>query len=261
MKSNDIQACGAELFAALRGRRVVEPLTTRYPGITVENAYGISVELLNARMRDGEKLVGKKIGVTSKPVQRMLEVYQPDFGYLTDAMLVPAGEAVPISTQLIQPRAEAEIAFVMGRDLQGPGVTTAQVLAAVDFVLPCFEIVDSRIRDWKIRIEDTVADNASCGLVVLGTQAVDARSIDLAAVGCVVEKNGEVLSTGAGAAALGSPINSLVWLANTLGRFGVSLRAGEIVLSGSLVPLEPVTAGDVMRASIDRIGSLTARFV
>lgn len=260
MERNDIEACGAELFAALRARQVVEPLTARRAGITVEDAYAISLEFLNARLREGERVVGKKIGVTSKPVQRMLEVYQPDFGYLTSAMLVPAGEPVPVSSQLIQPRAEAEIAFVMGRDLQGPGVTTAQVLAAVDFVLPCFEIVDSRIRDWKIRIEDTVADNASCGLVVLGTQAVDARSIDLAAVGCVVEKNGEVLSTGAGAAALGSPVNSLAWLANTLGRFGVGLRAGEIVLSGSLVPLEPVKAGDIMRTSIDRIGSLSARF-
>lgn len=260
MNEAEIKACGAELFAAMRARRVVEPLSARHTGITVEDAYGISVAMLNARVREGERVVGKKIGVTSRPVQTMLDVYQPDFGYLTDAMFVPAGASVSISNLLIQPRAEAEIAFVMRSDLQGPGVTTAQVLAAVDFAMPCFEIVDSRIRDWKIRIEDTIADNASCGLVVLGTQAVDPRSIDLGAVGCVVEKNGEVISTGAGAAALGSPINSLVWLANTLGRFGVPLRAGEIVLSGSLVPLEPVQAGDVMRASIDRIGSLTVRF-
>lgn len=260
MTSNDIETFGVELFTAMRARRVVEPLTARRPGMTVEDAYRISLEFLNARTREGERVIGKKIGVTSKPVQRMLDVYQPDFGYLTDAMIVPAGEGVPVSSALIQPRAEAEIAFVMRSDLKGPGVTTAQVLAAVDFALPCFEIVDSRIRDWKIRIEDTVADNASCGLVVLGTQAADPRALDLGAVGCVVEKNGEVLSTGAGAAALGSPINSLAWLANTLGRFGVPLRAGEIVLSGSLVPLEPVAAGDVMRASIDRIGSLTARF-
>lgn len=260
MNEAEINACGAELFAAMRARRVVEPLSARHTGITVEDAYGISLAMLNARVREGERVVGKKIGVTSRPVQTMLDVYQPDFGYLTDAMFVPAGASVSISNLLIQPRAEAEIAFVMRSDLQGPGVTTAQVLAAVEFAMPCFEIVDSRIRDWKIRIEDTIADNASCGLVVLGTQAVDPRSIDLGSVGCVVEKNGEVISTGAGAAALGSPINSLVWLANTLGRFGVPLRAGEIVLSGSLVPLEPVQAGDVMRASIDRIGSLTVRF-
>jgi 2-oxopent-4-enoate/cis-2-oxohex-4-enoate hydratase len=260
MKAFDVPTCAAELFSALRTRTVVEPLTVRYPGISVDDAYRVSLEFLNARLLEGERVIGKKIGVTSLPVQRMLDVYQPDFGYLTDAMVIPAGAPVPVSSLLIQPRAEAEIAFVMRHDLQGPGVTAAQVLAALDFAMPCFEIVDSRIRDWKIRIEDTVADNASCGLVVLGNHVVDARALDLALVGCVVEKNGEVLSTGAGAAALGSPVNSVAWLANTLGRFGVPLRAGEIILSGSLVPLEPVKAGDVMRMSIDRIGSLTARF-
>lgn len=260
LKDDEIAERGIELFAALRGQQVVEPLTARHAGITVDDAYRISTAFLDARLRQGERVIGKKIGVTSKPVQKMLEVYQPDFGYLTDAMFVPAGEPARISALCIQPRAEAEIAFVLREDLKGPGVTTAQALAAVAFALPCFEIVDSRIRDWKIRIEDTVADNASCGLVVLGTQAVDPRSIDLGAVGCVVEKNGELLSTGAGAAALGSPINAIVWLANTLGRYGVPLRAGEIVLSGSLVPLEPVKAGDIMRASIDRIGSLAVRF-
>jgi 2-oxopent-4-enoate/cis-2-oxohex-4-enoate hydratase len=260
MKDSEIAERGAELFAALRSRRAVEPLTARHTGIDVNDAYRISTAFLDARLREGERVVGKKIGVTSKPVQRMLEVYQPDFGYLTDAMIVPAGEPARISELCIQPRAEAEIAFVLRADLQGPGVTTAQALAAIELAMPCFEIVDSRIKDWKIRIEDTVADNASCGLVVLGTQAVDPRSIDLGAVGCIVEKNGELLSTGAGAAALGSPINSIVWLANTLGRYGVPLRAGEIVLSGSLVPLEPVKTGDVVRTSIDRIGSLTVRF-
>ena len=260
MTPTEIQASGAELFEAMRERQVVDPLTTRYAGMTIEDAYRVAMEFLNARLKGGERVIGKKIGVTSKPVQRMLDVYRPDFGYITDAMIVPAGEAVAISRLLIQPRAEAEIAFVMRSDLMGPGITTAQVLTAVDFALPCFEIVDSRIRDWKIRIEDTVADNASCGLVVLGTQAVDPRSIDLAAVGCVVEKNGEVISTGAGAAALGSPINALAWLANTLGAFGTPLRAGEIVLSGSLVPLEPVKPGDVMHTGIDRIGTLSARF-
>src|SRR5450756_2493805 len=154
MTPTEIQASGAELFEAMRQRRVVEPLTARHAGMTIEDAYGVAMEFLTARLKGGERVIGKKIGVTSKPVQRMLDVHQPDFGYITDAMIVPAGEAVAISRLLIQPRAEAEIAFVMRSDLMGPGVTTAQVLAAVDFVLPCFEIVDSRIKDWKIRIED-----------------------------------------------------------------------------------------------------------
>lgn len=250
---------GDELYAALRGRRVVDPLTSRHADMTIDDAYAVSRRLLDRRVADGEKIVGKKIGVTSKPVQTMLNVHQPDFGWLTDAMLVTGGE-VPISANLIQPRAELEIAFVLKRDLNGPGVNVATALAAIDFVLPCFEIVDSRIRDWKIGIADTVSDNASCGMFVLGTHAIDPRGLNLDLVGCVVHKNGALVSTGAGAAALGSPLNSLVWLANTLGGYGIPLVAGEIVLSGSLVPLEPVVAGDCMHGAIDRLGALTIRF-
>jgi len=127
--------------------------------------------------------------------------------------------------------------------------------------MACFEIVDSRIKDWKIRIQDTVADNASSGLFVLGRERVDPRGVDFETCGMVVEKNGEIISTGAGAAALGSPVTCVAWLANTLGRFGVPLRAGEVILSGSLVPLEPVKAGDAMRVRIGGIGSATVRFV
>jgi 2-oxopent-4-enoate/cis-2-oxohex-4-enoate hydratase len=226
----------------------------------VESAYGISRRLLERRLADGEKLIGKKIGVTSRPVQQMLNVHEPDFGFLTDAMLIDSGQDIPISTTLIQPRAELEMAFVLRKDLAGPGVNNTHALAAIDYVLPCFEIVDSRISEWKIRIQDTIADNASCGSFVIGTQAIDPRGFDLNLAGCVVYKNGKLISTGAGAAALGSPINSLVWLANTLGRFGIALKAGEIILSGSLVPLEPVVAGDSMLGMIDRIGSLNICF-
>lgn len=249
-----------ELYSALRQRESIKPLTEREPLLSLENAYAISERLLQRRLNDGEHLVGKKIGVTSKAVQNMLNVHQPDFGYLTDAMVYSNEDAVPISTTLIQPRAEGEIAFVLKRDLIGPGVTVAQVLQATECVMPCFEVVDSRIEDWKIRIEDTVADNASCGLLVLGDHAVSPTSVDLTTCGMVVHKNGRLLSTGAGAAALGSPLNCVAWLANTLGRFGVSLKAGEIILSGSLVPLEPVSAGDHMTLSIGGIGSASVRF-
>jgi len=260
MNDATITRLADELYGALRSRESVQPLTSREPALTLESAYAISEQLLQKRLSDGEKLVGKKIGVTSKAVQRMLDVHQPDFGYLTDAMVYTNEDPVPISSQLIQPRAEGEIAFVLKRDLTGPGVTVAQVLQATDCVMPCFEIVDSRVADWKIRIEDTVADNASCGLLVLGDQAVSPRSVDLTTCGMVVHKNGRLLSTGAGAAALGSPLNCVAWLANTLGRFGVSLKAGEIILSGSLVPLEPVIAGDHMTLAIGGIGSASVRF-
>lgn len=255
----DHAALGDELFSALRERRVVAPLTGRVPGVTVDDAYRISSRILERRVADGEDVVGKKIGVTSLAVQSMLGVYQPDFGYLTSAMWI-RGDEIPVSTALIQPRAEGEIAFVLARDLLGPGVTPEQALAAVDHARVCFEIVDSRIADWKIKIEDTVADNASSGLFALGPQRIDVRGFDFFSCGMVVEKNGAILSTGAGAAALGSPLTCVAWLANTLGAYGVPLRAGEIVLSGSLVPLERVQAGDHMKVTLAGGGSLSVRF-
>ncbi len=255
-----IHELGDELFDALSQRRMIDPLTERETDITIEDAYHVSLCMVNRRVENGESIIGKKIGVTSKAVQNMLNVHQPDFGYLTDRMVYGNGDAMPISKALIQPRAEGEIAFMLKRDLIGPGVSNADVLRATEAVIPCFEIVDSRIRDWRIKIQDTVADNASCGLFVLGDKAVDPRKVDLATAGMVVEKNGELLSTGAGAAALGSPVNCVAWLANTLGSFGIPLKAGEVILSGSLVPLEPVVAGDFMRVEIGGIGSASVRF-
>ncbi len=255
-----INELGDELYQALSQRQMIDPLTDREPEITIEDAYHVSLRMVNRRVENGESIIGKKIGVTSQAVQNMLNVHQPDFGYLTDRMVYGNGDEMPISEQLIQPRAEGEIAFMLKRDLIGPGVSNADVLRATEAVIPCFEIVDSRIRDWKIKIQDTVADNASCGLFVLGDKAVDPRKVDLATAGMVVEKNGELLSTGAGAAALGSPVNCVAWLANTLGSFGIPLKAGEVILSGSLVPLEPVVAGDFMRVEIGGIGSASVRF-
>jgi 2-oxopent-4-enoate/cis-2-oxohex-4-enoate hydratase len=251
---------GDELYDALRARRTVPPLTEREPEIGITDAYYISRRLLDRRLADGEKLIGKKIGVTSKAVQRMLDVHQPDFGYLTDRMRYEDGAEMPIGRELIQPRAEGEIAFLLKRDLLGPGVTPADVIAATECVMPCFEIVDSRIRDWKIRVQDTVADNASSGLFVLGREARSPVGFDFFSCGMVVEKNGEIISTGAGAAALGSPLACVAWLADTLGGFGVPLLAGEIILSGSLVPLEPVRPGDRMRVTIGGLGTAAVQF-
>jgi 2-oxopent-4-enoate/cis-2-oxohex-4-enoate hydratase len=253
-------ALGDELFEALRARRTVAPLSERLPGITIDDAYWISRRLLERRLSGGESLIGKKIGVTSKAVQNMLDVHQPDFGYLTDKMRYVSGADLPISRELIQPRAEGEIAFILKRDLKGPGVTPDDALAATEGVIPCFEIVDSRIRDWKIRIQDTVADNASSGLFVLG-EVISPANVDFVGCRIIVEKNGRFLSEGRGSAALGSPLICVAWLANTLCVYGIPLQAGEVVLSGSLVPLEPVQAGDAMKMSIEGIGSAEVRFV
>ena len=258
----DTSALGAELYAALRARRTVAPLAARYPVLTIDDAYAISLDFLRRREADGERVVGKKIGVTSKPVQDMLGVHQPDFGFLTDAMWVADGASVDIVARgLIQPRAEAEIAFLLQADLNGPGVTAADVLAATEFIAPCFEIVDSRIENWKIGIVDTVADNASCGVFVLGAARVAPAGLDLAALQVRVMKNGALLSEGLGAAVQGSPLNAVAWLANTLGRHGVTLKAGEVILSGSLVPLAPAVAGDAFEMELFGIGGASVRFV
>lgn len=260
MEQHLIDQCGAELYEALIKRETIAPFTERFDNIRIEDAYYISLAMLERRKEAGAKVIGKKIGVTSKAVQNMLNVYQPDFGYLTDDMVYNQGQEMPISEKLIQPKAEGEIAFVLKKDLLGPGITNADVLAATDCVIPCFEIVDSRIQDWKIKIQDTIADNASCGLFILGDTAVAPHQVDMSTCGMVVEKNGQLISTGAGAAALGSPVNCVTWLANTLGHFGIALKAGEVILSGSLVPLEPIVAGDFMTVSIGGIGQASVRF-
>ncbi len=261
MNKETINACGEKLYKALRAGQQIKPLTEQYPDITIDDAYEISLHLNELRLADGEKIIGKKIGVTSKAVMNMLKVDQPDFGFLTDKMVFSQGEDVIISDQMIQPKAEGEVAFILKSDLVGPGITAADVLAATDFVMPAIEVVDSRIENWKIKIQDTVADNASCGVFILGDTAIDPRKIDLSTCGMVVEKNGAIISTGAGAAALNSPVNCVAWLANTLGKYGIPLKAGEVIMSGSLVPLEPVEPGDSMHVSIGGMGSVSARFV
>jgi 2-oxopent-4-enoate/cis-2-oxohex-4-enoate hydratase len=250
----------AELYEALVQRRTVAPLRHRYPQLTIDDAYAISLGILARRERAGERVIGKKIGVTSAAVQNMLGVHQPDFGFLTDRMLIADGARVEISQGLIQPRAEAEIALVLSRDLKGPGITPHDVLGATAAIAPCFEVVDSRIANWDIRIIDTVADNASCGVFVLGAARLDPRPLDLAALKVRVWKNGQPLSEGLGSAVQGSPLASVAWLANTLGGYGVDLKAGEVILSGSLVPLEPAGAGDEFRLELAGVGSARVSF-
>ncbi|MDB5961308.1 MAG: 2-hydroxypent-2,4-dienoate hydratase [Massilia sp.] len=259
MEKTLITQLGDELYQALYNRTVIEPLSNRHPELDVEHAYLIQQRMIERRVAAGERIVGKKIGVTSRAVMNMLGVYRPDFGYLLDGMIYNEGQSVPMDT-LIQPKAEGEIAFILKKDLMGPGVTNAMVLAATECVMPCFEIVDSRIRDWKIKIADTVADNASCGVFVLGDQAVDPRKIDLALCGMVLERNGEIVATGAGAAALGSPVNAVAWLANTMGELGIPLKAGEVILSGALAAMFPAKGGDSFRVTIGGLGSCSVRF-
>ena len=249
-----------ELYRALRERRTVPPLIARDPSLTIDDAYAISLAALHRRRADGERVVGKKIGVTSKAVQDMLGVHQPDFGFLTDRMWV-VGDIGLDANKLIQPRAEAEIAFILRSALSGPGINAADVIDATESIAPCFEIVDSRIDKWKIGIVDTVADNASCGVFVLGEARADPRLFDLPSLHVTVTKNGAPLSEGYGSAVQGSPAEAAAWLANTLGTHGVTLDAGDVILSGSLVPLAPAKAGDVFEMHLHGVGSCVARFV
>ncbi|BAI96021.1 fumarylacetoacetate hydrolase family protein [Sphingobium indicum] len=250
---------GDELYEALVAGATVPNLRDRVPGITIVDAYHIQARMVGRRVAAGETVVGKKIGVTSRAVQNAIGVFEPDFGILTSAMAYDDGATVPIEA-LIQPKAEAEIAFVLKRDLKGPGVTAADVLAATDHVRACFEIVDSRITNWDIRIQDTVADNASCGVYALGREKIDPRDVDLALAGMWAERNGEQVAVGVGAAVQGSPANAVAWLANTLGRLDMPFLAGEVILSGALGPMFPVGEGDHIAMRIGGIGDCSLTF-
>ena len=256
-----IAGMGDELFQALRSRSTLAPLTSRHPDLSIEEAYRISLRMLERRKAEGERVVGKKIGVTSKPVQDMLGVHQPDFGFLTHVMHVPNGASVSLAEHgLIQPKAEGEIAFKLKKDLKGPGITEADVMDATEYVSACFEIVDSRIDNWQIKIQDTVADNASCGVFVIGDEKVDPQSLDLAAVKMQVQCNQALVAEGLGSAVQGHPATAVAWLANTLGEFGIPFLAGEFILSGSLAPLLTIRSGDDYRMQIEGIGHAAIRF-
>jgi 2-oxopent-4-enoate/cis-2-oxohex-4-enoate hydratase len=259
MDKQKIEQYGEELYQAFITRRAIAPLLSREPEISIEDAYRIQERFVARRLAAGETLIGKKIGATSKPVQDFLGVYQPDFGMLTSAMLFAEGDTIDLS-QMIQPKAEAELAFVLKHDLKGPGITAMDVIRATDYVLPCFEIVDSRIENWQIKIQDTVADNASCGVFVLGKTKGDPRKLDITLAGMVLEKNGELFSTGVGAAVQGSPANAVAWLANTLGELGIPFKAGEVILSGSQSALVPVVDGDELVCTVGGLGSCRVKF-
>lgn len=259
MDAGTRSAVADELYDAYFSRVAVDPLSSRYPDLQVQDSYEIQLLQIRRRLAEGRTIIGHKVGLTSMAMQRMLGVNQPDYGHITDDMYFL--EHMPIDTdQYIQPKVEPEVAFVLKSPLKGPGVTVPQAIAAIDFVLPALEIIDSRIKDWKIGILDTIADNASSGGIVLGSTPVDIRDVDLRLSGCVLHRNGEVLATGAGGAVLGSPITSLVWLANTVGPLGITLEAGHIVLPGSQTAAFAVAGGDVLRANFGGIGSVTARF-
>jgi 2-keto-4-pentenoate hydratase len=244
--------------AVMRGEGV-EPLTSLDPELTITDAYQVQLHTIDKKVQAGSKIVGKKIGLTSLAMQKMLGVDQPDYGHLLDEMVVQNGGEVPFQ-RVLQPKVEAEIAFVLKKDLIGPRVSTLDVLLATDYVVAALEIVDSRVADWKIKLQDTVADNASSGLYVLGDKRVKPDEIDLSMVGSVLYKNGEMMNTGVGAAALGNPATCVAWLANKLFEFGITLKAGEVILSGALSAAVNAEPGDRFSARLAHLGEVSVSF-
>ncbi|MGI8548579.1 MAG: 2-keto-4-pentenoate hydratase [Gemmatimonadaceae bacterium] len=235
------------------------PLSAAHPALTVADAYRVQLEYVKLRTSDGAKIVGHKVGCTNPLLQAQFGIDQPDYGHLLDDMVLSDGAQISIG-RLIAPRIEAEIAFVLGRTLEGPKVTALDVLDATRAIIPCFEIVDSRIEDWRITIADTVADNGSSSAVVLGHRTHPAGVTDLRSLGLVLEVNGRVAGTGAGAAVLGHPAESVAWLAKAIAPLGQQLKEGHVVLSGALSSSVKVNAGDVVYADFGVLGVVRCSF-
>ncbi len=235
------------------------PVRDLLNGGDVDTAYAVQEINTNRWLQTGRRLVGRKIGLTSKAVQKQLGVDQPDYGMLFADMDVAEGEEIDVS-RVLQPKVEAEIAFVMGDDLDSDQLTVADVMGAVDYAVAAIEVVGSRVADWDIRILDTVADNASSGLYVLGQEPKRLGEFDPRLCGMVMERGGEPVSVGAGAACLGSPISATLWLARVMAKVGRPLAKGDVVLSGALGPMAPVAPGDVVEARIQGLGSVRAAF-
>ncbi|UVA80694.1 2-keto-4-pentenoate hydratase [Pandoraea commovens] len=254
-----LQQAADALLEAERSHRFIAPLRDTFAPLTIDDAYAIQRINTERRLAAGRRIVGCKIGLTSVAVQKQLGVDQPDFGLLFDDMGYGDGEPIPASI-LTQPKIEAEIAFVIGRDLNVENPGQLDVLNAIEYALPALEIVGSRVADWNIRITDTIADNASSSAYVIGNTPKKLSEFDVRMCGMVLERRGEPVSVGAGAACLGSPINAVVWLARTMAAVGTPLRAGDLVLSGALGPMAAVTPGDIFETRINGLGSVRAVF-
>lgn len=259
LKTTRVEELSNQLLIAEETRNSILPLTEMNEQFTVEEAYQIQLSNIGLKVNAGQKVVGKKIGLTSLAMQELLGVDEPDYGHLLSGMAIPNFGEISIS-KTIAPKAEAEIAFVLKEDLVGPNVTFEDVIRATDYIVPAIEVVDSRIKDWKIRLEDTVADNASSCLFLLGEQRFHLENVDLPTIEMDLYRNDEKINSGKGAAVLGNPIHCVAWLANKLSEFGISLKAGEIILSGALSAAISVASGDKVTAKFPLLGDVSVTF-
>jgi 2-keto-4-pentenoate hydratase len=255
-----ISQCAAVLYGAESSRRPIQPLTSKFPQLTVPEAYRIQQANVERRLKRGEHVVGHKIGLTARAMQEMFGVNEPDYGHLLDTML--HDERVPLDLgTLIDPQIEIEPAFVLGSRLQGPAVGVADVLAATEYVCVCFEIIDSRIIDWRVRLQDTVADNGSSARVVLGAFKADPNTLDLDNLDTELELDGVVRETGNTSAILGHPANGIAWLANRISEFGLTLEAGHVVLPGTCTRCVRIGGHRRVAGRIEGLGEVTLQLV
>lgn len=266
MQSSEVKSSEAvlntaadELLAAYGTLSPVAPLRDRLQGMTLQDAYEIQTIQLRRQLAAGRVLAGRKVGLTSLAIQQQLGVDTPDFGFFFEDMVHSDDAQIPASG-FISPKVEPEFGFVLGKSLQGPGVTLEDAIDAIDAVYPAIEIIDSRIADWDIKLVDTVADNASCGAIAVGSIALDVDPADLLDVRCSLVIDGHVTGSGTGADVMGHPVAPLAWLANVLGEQDVALEAGQLILPGSFTKAEPVTVGTSATADFGTLGSLTIHF-
>jgi 2-keto-4-pentenoate hydratase len=256
MPLTDVAGKAKALYQARRDRQPIEPFTDADPSLGMADGYAIARQLTSMLVDDGDTVIGYKVGLTSTAMQQMIGVDSPDHGPVLGSTVYADGAAVSLG-HFIQPKIEAEIAFVLGAPLRGPGVTVLAARRAIEGMVAAMEIVDSRFADWRIRLADTVADLASNGAVALSSRVIPLGDLDPRLIGMVLTRRGVLVDTGAGAAALGDPIAVVAWLANTLGEMGAGLEAGQLVMTGALHAAVPMQAGDVYRAEFDRLGSVT----
>lgn len=247
------------LIKAADDRAPIGPIIGTHPNLELADAYAIQRRQLSRCLEAGGRLVGHKVGLTSRAMQTALGVDQPDFGYLVDDMAVLEGSRLSRST-LCQPRVEPEVAFILERPLRGPRATVLDALNAIAWVVPTLEVIDSRIEDWRISILDTIADNASSARFVVGASLVALADVDVRLLGVSLRRNGEVVETGCSGAVLGNPLNAVVWLANALAAWDAGLEAGQLVMPGSCTSAVAAHAGDTFRADFDLLGHVSVRF-
>lgn len=255
----DVNDLARKIIEAEEQVRSIGPITEDFPQISMNQAYRVQMSIINEKLSKGNKVVGKKIGLTSNGMQKLLGVNEPDYGHLLDNMIIPEGGVCP-RDELLNPKVEGEIAFILKHDLKGPGITIADVYRATEGVFPAIEIVDSRIINWQIKIQDTIADNASSARFVLGSRMYDIKDLDLRCIGMYIEKNGSPYNSGTGVEVLGSPAMSVAWLANKLSEYDIPLKAGEIILSGAITAAAAAERNDIFYVHFDKLGTVSVKF-